>query len=143
MHGCGGVWMGCMGVGGCGWGACVCSTLEIILNMLSHILLCKLCNICCNMLCCGLKSNVLHLYCTSHPFGSQTIAISNPYQSLGRDADPSPPSSAAGHEKVELYLYSSYGPYGLYRASVPVLGCTLPFYHTKAIQVGKVFTYEV
>ena len=27
---------------------------------------------------------------------------------------------------VELYLYSLYGPYGLYRASVPVQGCTLP-----------------
>ena len=26
-----------------------------------------------------------------------------------------------------LYLYSTYGPYGLYRASVPVQGCTLPF----------------
>ena len=32
-----------------------------------------------------------------------------------------------GHEKVEPYLYSPYGPYGLYRASVPVQGCTLPF----------------
>jgi len=32
-----------------------------------------------------------------------------------------------GHERVELYLYSPYGPYGLYRASVPVKGCTLPF----------------
>ena len=30
-------------------------------------------------------------------------------------------------EKVELYLYSPYGPYGLYRASVPVQGCTLPY----------------
>jgi len=29
-------------------------------------------------------------------------------------------------ERVELYLYSPYGPYGLYRASVPVQGCTLP-----------------
>ena len=29
---------------------------------------------------------------------------------------------------VELYLYSPYGPYGLYRASVPVQGCTLPFF---------------
>ena len=29
---------------------------------------------------------------------------------------------------VHLYLYSPYGPYGLYRASVPVQGCTLPFY---------------
>ena len=26
-----------------------------------------------------------------------------------------------------LYLYSPYGPYGLYRASVPVEGCTLPY----------------
>jgi len=46
----------------------------------------------------------------------------------GRDADPSAPSSAAGHERAELYLYSPYGPYGLYRASVPVQGCTLPLY---------------
>jgi len=43
-----------------------------------------------------------------------------------RDADSSSPSSAVGHERVELYLYSPYGPYGLYRASVPVQGCTLP-----------------
>jgi hypothetical protein len=28
---------------------------------------------------------------------------------------------------VELYLYSPYGPSDLYRASVPVQGCTLPF----------------
>jgi len=27
---------------------------------------------------------------------------------------------------VDLYLYSPYGPYGLYRASLPVQGCTLP-----------------
>jgi len=46
----------------------------------------------------------------------------------GRDADPSPPSSAVGHERVELYLYSPCGPYGLYRASVPVQGYTLPLY---------------
>ena len=25
-----------------------------------------------------------------------------------------------------IYLYSIYGPYGLYRASLPVQGCTLP-----------------
>jgi hypothetical protein len=30
------------------------------------------------------------------------------------------PFQCRGHERVELYLYSSYGPYGLYRASVPV-----------------------
>ena len=70
----------------------------------------------------------------------------------GRDADPSPRSGAVvlplwavwpvqslgactrvhftftfGQERVELYLYSHYGPYGLYRASVPVQGSTLPF----------------
>ena len=51
----------------------------------------------------------------------------------GRDADSSPPSSAVGHERVELCLYSSYGPYGLYRASVPVQGCTLPLPYSRAI----------
>jgi len=45
-----------------------------------------------------------------------------------RDADPSPPSSAVGHERVELYLYSSHGPYGLYRASVLVQRCTFYIY---------------
>jgi hypothetical protein len=43
----------------------------------------------------------------------------------GRDADPSPLSSAVGHKRVEQYLYFPYGLYGLYRASVPVQGCTL------------------
>ena len=28
---------------------------------------------------------------------------------------------------VQLYLYSPYGPYGLYRASVSVQGCSLPW----------------
>jgi len=40
----------------------------------------------------------------------------------GPGADPSAPSSAVGHERVELYLYSPYGLYDLYRASVPVQG---------------------
>jgi len=44
----------------------------------------------------------------------------------GGDTDPSPSSSAVGHERVELYLYSPYGSYGLYRALVRVQGCTLP-----------------
>jgi len=38
---------------------------------------------------------------------------------LGRDADPSP-FKCHGQERVELYLYFPYGPYGLYRPSVPV-----------------------
>ena len=35
------------------------------------------------------------------------------------------PSSAEVKETVELYLYPPYRPYGLYRVSVPVQGCTL------------------
>jgi len=53
----------------------------------------------------------------------------------GRDADPSPPSSAVGHERVELYLYFPYGPYGLYRASVPVQGCTIPAKKSALLQL--------
>jgi len=33
-----------------------------------------------------------------------------------------------GQEGVQLYLYFPSGPYGLYRASVPMQGCALPFY---------------
>jgi hypothetical protein len=57
----------------------------------------------------------------------------------GRDADPSPPSSAVGHERVELYLYSPYGPYGLYRATVPVKGCTLKMFYV-AIMIHCIAT---
>jgi len=35
-----------------------------------------------------------------------------------------------GQERVELYLYTPYGPYGLYRASVPVQGVHLTFLST-------------
>ena len=34
---------------------------------------------------------------------------------------------------VELYLYSLYGPYGLYRTSVPVQGYTLRLPYSRAI----------
>jgi len=68
--------------------------------------------------------------CPDRPWGPPSL-LYNGYRvfpggkkRLGRDADPSPPSSAVGHERVELYLYYLYGPYGLYRASVPVQGCT-------------------
>ena len=43
---------------------------------------------------------------------------------------PHPPSSAFGHERIELYLYSHYGPNGLYRASVPVQGVHFIFTFT-------------
>jgi len=66
--------------------------------------------------------------CPDRPWGPASL-LYNGYRVFlrgkerpGRDADPSPPSSAVGHERVELYLYSPYGPYGLYRASVPVQG---------------------
>ena len=38
---------------------------------------------------------------------------------------------------VELYLYSPYGPYGLYRASVPVQGCTFTLPFTFRIRTNK------
>jgi hypothetical protein len=71
--------------------------------------------------------------CPDRPWGPPSL-LYNGYRVLpgskerpGRDADPSPTSSTFGHERVELYLYSPYGPYGLYRASVPVQGWPLPF----------------
>ena len=45
----------------------------------------------------------------------------------GMTLTPHPLGKCHGHERIELYLYSPNGPYGLYRASVPVQGCTLPF----------------
>jgi len=62
--------------------------------------------------------------CPDRPWGQPSL-LYNWYRVFpggkerpGRDAVPSPPSSAVGHERVQLYLYSPYGPYGLYRASV-------------------------
>ena len=64
--------------------------------------------------------------CPDQPWGPPSL-LYNGYRVFpgrkeqpGHDTDPSPPSSATGHERVKLYLYSPYGPYGLYRASVPV-----------------------
>ena len=69
--------------------------------------------------------------CSDRPWGPASL-LYNGYRVFprgkerpGRDADPSSPSSAVGQENVQLYFYSPYGPYGLYRASVPVQGCTL------------------
>ena len=73
--------------------------------------------------------------CPDRPWGPPSL-LYNGYRVFpggkerpGRHADPSPSSSHghAGHERLELYLYSPYGPYGLYRPLVPVEGCTLPF----------------
>jgi hypothetical protein len=62
--------------------------------------------------------------CPDRPWGPPSL-LYNGYRVFpggkersGNDAEPSPPSSAVGHERVELYHFSPYGPYGLYRASV-------------------------
>jgi len=66
--------------------------------------------------------------CSDRPWGPASLlhngywVFSGVKERPGRDTDPSPPSSAVGHERVELYLYSPYGPYGLYRASLSVQG---------------------
>jgi hypothetical protein len=56
---------------------------------------------------------------------------------MGRTACTEPQSLCNGvlylYLRVALYLYSPYGPYGLYRASVPVQGCTLPLPYSRAI----------
>jgi len=56
----------------------------------------------------------------AHPASCTLGTRSFPGVKSGRGVTltPHPTSSAVGHERVELYLYSPYGPYGLYRASV-------------------------
>ena len=46
---------------------------------------------------------------------------------MGRTACTEPQCLYNGALYLYLDLYSPYGPYGLYRASVPVQRCTLPF----------------
>jgi len=63
----------------------------------------------------------------SHPASSTIVTGSFLGVKSGRSVKLTPhPFQCRGQERVELYLYSPYGPYGLYRASVPVQGCTLP-----------------
>jgi len=64
--------------------------------------------------------------CPDRPWGPLSL-LYNGYRVFprgkerpGRDADPSPLSSAVGHERVELYLCSPYELYSLYTTSVPV-----------------------
>ena len=57
------------------------------------------------------------------------------------------PFYCRGQERVELYLYSPYGPYGLYRASVPVQRCTLRLLYSGLeklfILYGEVITFLI
>jgi len=48
---------------------------------------------------------------------------------MGRTACTEPQCLYNSALYLYLYLYSPYGPYGLYRASVPVQGSTLPYYY--------------
>ena len=52
----------------------------------------------------------------AHPVSCTMGTGSFPGVKSGRGVTLTPHS--LGHERVELYLYSPYGPYGLYRASV-------------------------
>jgi len=55
------------------------------------------------------------------------------------------PLLVPGKERVELYLYALHGPYGLYRASVPVQGCTLPYFsfYISENKVAIFFPFQV
>ena len=63
----------------------------------------------------------------SHPASCTMGTGSLPGVKSGRGVTLTPyPLLYRGRERVEHYLYSPYGPYGLCRASVPVQGCNLP-----------------
>ena len=64
----------------------------------------------------------------AHPASCTMGTGSFPGVKGGRGVTLTPhPFQCHGQERVELYLYSPYGPYDLYRATVPVQGCTLTF----------------
>jgi hypothetical protein len=81
----------------------------------------------------GIESRCGEIFrtCPDRPWGPSSLLYKGDRvfpggkERQGRDANRSPPSSAVGHERVEQYIYSPYGPYGLYRASVPVQGVHL------------------
>ena len=79
----------------------------------------------------------------AHPASCTIGTVSFPGVKSGQGVTLTPhPFYCRGQERVELYLYSPYGPYGLYRASVPVQGCTLPFTFTSSITVGILTVYQ-
>ena len=64
----------------------------------------------------------------AHPASCTMGTGSFPGINSGRDVTLTlHPFWCCGKERVELYLYSPYRPYGLYRASVSVQGCILPY----------------
>ena len=75
-----------------------------------------------------------------HPASCTMGTGSFPEVKSGRGVTLTPHPSAVGHERVELYLYSPYGPYGLYTASVSVQGCTLPYFLPRSWTLGNMST---
>ena len=63
-----------------------------------------------------------------------TVSFPGSKQRPGRDADPSSPYSTVVMKKKRYTSTPPNGPYGLYRASVPVQGCTLPCFTLPCIQ---------
>jgi hypothetical protein len=64
----------------------------------------------------------------AHPASCIMNTGSFPWVKSGRGVTLTPhPFYCCGHGRVELYLYYPCGQHGLYRASVPVQGWTLPY----------------
>ena len=73
----------------------------------------------------------------AHPASCTISTGSFPGVNSGRGVTMTPhPFLVPWSERVELYLYYLYGPYGLYRASVPVQGCTLQFSHFREVKAN-------
>jgi len=64
--------------------------------------------------------------CPDQPWGPPSL-LYNGYGVFPGGKECGPGVKLTPHPLLVPYLYSTYGPYGLYRASVPVQGCTLPF----------------
>ena len=85
--------------------------------------------------------------CPDRPWGPP-IFLYNGYRVFlggkerpGRDADPSPPSSVVGHEKVELYLYS---PLWAVRPVQSLSACTrVTFTFTFFLQISLAVRFEI
>jgi hypothetical protein len=61
-----------------------------------------------------------------HPASCTMGTGSSPGVKSGRGVTLNPhPLQCRSHVRIKLYLYSPYGPYGLYRASLSVKWCTL------------------
>jgi len=71
----------------------------------------------------------------AHPASCTMGTGSFPGVKTGRGVTltPHPLLVCCSQERVELYLYTPCGPYGLYSASVPVQGCTLPFTQAQGV----------